>query len=171
MGTPDAVEVEPAKLVTDSPEQTMKMATRFAKLCRAGDVVGLQGTLGAGKTCFAKGMARGLGVRDIAAVTSPTFVLLKEHKGRKLKLYHFDAYRLQDARDMEEIGCAEIFAGRGVSVVEWANHVSACLPPEHFLWTIRMAGATRREFLLTACGEGPLARLPEIFDTLEEWEE
>jgi tRNA threonylcarbamoyladenosine biosynthesis protein TsaE len=171
MGTLGEIDVEPAKLISESPDETEQMAAKFATLCRAGDVIGLQGTLGAGKTCFVKGMARGLGVKDVDEVTSPTFVLLKQHKGKKLTLHHFDAYRLEDARGMEEIGCDEIFHSRGVSVVEWANHVSSCLPPEHFLWTIRMAGGDRREFLLTACGKGPLERLKGIFDALVAWEE
>jgi len=170
MGASESVDVEPVLLVTNSPEQTMQMAARFAKMCRPNDVVGLQGTLGAGKTCFVKGMARGLGVRNLKAVTSPTYVLLRQYKGR-LTLYHFDAYRLEDARAMEEIGCREIFSSGGISVVEWANHVSSCLPREHFLLTIRVGGPTRREFLLTACGGGPLSRLSEIFNALMEWEE
>ena len=170
MGAPESIDVEPVLLVTNSPDQTMEMAARFAKLCRPNDVIGLQGTLGAGKTCFVKGMALGLGVRDERAVTSPTFVLLREYRGTP-KLYHFDAYRLEDARQMEEIGCHEIFESGGISVVEWANHVSSCLPPEHFLITIRVGGPSRREFLLTACGPGPLSRLRGIFAALEQYEE
>jgi tRNA threonylcarbamoyladenosine biosynthesis protein TsaE len=115
-------------------------------------------------------MARGLGVKDERTVTSPTFVLLREYRGA-LRLYHFDAYRLEDARQMEEIGCHEIFESGGVSVVEWANHVSNCLPAEHFLITIRVGAPMRREFLLTACGAGPLGRLRDIFASLEQYEE
>jgi len=169
MGTSD-IEVEPVKLVTDSPEATVRMGAKFARMLQPNDVVGLQGTLGAGKTCFVKGMAMGLGVEDLRAVTSPTFVLLREYHG-ELTLYHFDAYRLEDHHEMEKIGCYEIFESGGISVVEWANHVSQVLPPDHFLVTIRMAGQTRRDFLLTACGPGPLRRLRGIFAALEEWEE
>ena len=172
MGTPHNanLDVEPVKLVTHSPQETMEMAAALAKALRPNDVLGLQGTLGAGKTYFVKGMARGLGVADETAVTSPTFVLLRRYRG-KLTLYHFDAYRLEDAGQMAEIGCYETFNSGGVSVVEWANHVSSCMPEEHFLLTIRVSGPTRRDFLLTACGPGPLSRLRGIFDALEPWEE
>jgi tRNA threonylcarbamoyladenosine biosynthesis protein TsaE len=101
-------------------------------------------------------------------VTSPTFVLLQQYPGQMM-LYHFDAYRLEDAASMEEIGCKEIFESGGVSVVEWADHVIQCLPREHFLWTIRMAGRRRREFLLTASGENTRLRLADIRKALEEW--
>ena len=166
MATPDRIDTRPLKLVTDSPEATMELGARFAALCRPGDVVGLQGTLGAGKTCFVKGMARGLGVDDERAVTSPSFVLLHEYRG-PLTLYHFDAYRLEDARQMEEIGCQEVFDSGGVSVVEWADHVLGCLPPEHFMLTIRLAGPSRREFSLTATGEGAYSRLAGVFGALK----
>jgi tRNA threonylcarbamoyladenosine biosynthesis protein TsaE len=171
MGTPEEIEVEPIKLVTNSPAETVELGAQFAKFLKRNDVIGLQGTLGAGKTMFVKGLAKGLGVRCPKQVASPTFVLLRQYKGRKVTLHHFDAYRLEDTRQMEEIGCQDIFQSGGVSVVEWANHVSACLPKEHFLVTIRMAGGNKREFLITACGKGPLARLRDIFDALEGWEE
>jgi len=170
MGTSEGLDVEPIRLVTKSPEETVELGAQFVRLCRASDVIGLQGTLGAGKTCFVKGMARGLGVKNLRAVTSPSFVLLHQYKG-KLTLHHFDAYRLEDSRQLEEVGCEEIFHSGGVSVVEWANHVAGCLPREHFLVTIRMAGESCRDFLITACGKGPLARLRGIFAALEDWEE
>ena len=89
---------------------------------------------------------------------SPSFVLLHEYHGR-LTLYHFDAYRLADAGQMEEIGCQEVFDSGGVSAVEWADHVPGCLPPEHFMLTIRLGGPRRREFTLEAVGAGPTSRL------------
>lgn len=166
MGTSEQqVESHPEMLVTRSPEETMALAAQFTHHCQPNDVVGLRGTLGAGKTCFVKGMARGLGVADLRKVTSPTFVLLQQYAGR-LMLYHFDAYRLDHAEGMVEIGCEEIFEAGGVSVVEWADHVVECLPPEHFLWTIRMAGRDRREFLLTASGQQCRCRLERIRNAL-----
>ena len=93
------------------------MARAFAALCRPGDVIGLTGTLGAGKTCFVKGLAAGLGVEDARRVTSPTFVLMRSYSAR-LTLHHFDAYRLRGAGEMDALGCAETFESGGLSVIE-----------------------------------------------------
>jgi len=156
------------ELETQSPEATRAMAAAFAGLVLPNDVIGLCGPLGAGKTCFVKGLAAGLGVSDERAVISPTFVLMRVYAGR-LTLYHFDAYRLRDASDMEEIGCAETFEAGGVSVIEWADHVGACLPSEHFLLGIEVAGETRRFFTLQASGHGPCERLAEFGRALAPW--
>jgi tRNA threonylcarbamoyladenosine biosynthesis protein TsaE len=155
-------------LTTHSPEETQALAAAFAELCQPNDVIGLQGTLGAGKTCFVKGLAAGLNVKDLEKVVSPTFVLLRRYSGR-LTLYHFDAYRLQGAAEMEQIGCAETFEGGGVSVIEWADHVAACLPGEHFMLVIMVTGERDRDFLLTATGAGPAARLGELPRALSAW--
>ena len=160
--------------VTDSPDATAEFGARLAGVLRAGDVIGLVGTLGAGKTCLVRGLARGLGVagqrtgRHGPTVTSPTFVLMRQYEGR-LTLSHFDAYRLEGARDMEELGCQEVFDSGGVSVIEWADHVADCLPQEHFLLTIRMAGPRRRELALKGVGAGPGARLDEMAAALADW--
>lgn len=161
--SPAAVE-----LATHAPEETQAMAAAFAPLCRANDVMGLEGTLGAGKTCFVKGLAAGLAVENLGKVISPTFVLLRQHPGR-LTLYHFDAYRLRDGSELEQIGCAETFEAGGVSVIEWADHVADCLPADHFMLAIRVTGATDRRFLLTASGAGPESRLEAFRDALSQW--
>ncbi len=160
---------EPAvEAVTRSAEETMSLAAAFAALCRPNDVLALQGTLGAGKTCFVKGLARGLGVEDERDVISPTFVLMRRHEGR-LALHHFDAYRLRDADEMEAIGSGEAFEAGGVSVVEWADHVADCLPSEHFVLSITVAGATERRFRLTAHGASNRERLDEFRAALAAW--
>ncbi len=146
----------------------MEMASAFAGACRANDVIGLEGTLGAGKTCFVKGLARGLGVAETERVTSPTFVLLRRYAGR-LTLYHFDAYRLEGADELEAIGCAELFEAGGVSVVEWADQVAACLPRRHLWLSIFVVGPGDREFRL-APGTPDLRRRIERFrEVLAEW--
>jgi len=152
-------------VTTRAPEETKRVAARFGRLCRANDVVGLQGTLGAGKTCFVKGMARGLGIDDEREVVSPSFVLLRRYVGR-LTLYHFDAYRLRDGREMEAIGCEEIFQSGGVSVVEWADHVSCCLPDEHFMIRILVSGENERQLQLDAAGAGPRSRAGRMLKAL-----
>ncbi|MEW6447135.1 MAG: tRNA (adenosine(37)-N6)-threonylcarbamoyltransferase complex ATPase subunit type 1 TsaE [Bacillota bacterium] len=112
---------------SDSPEATRAIGEKLARFLEAGDVVALYGELGAGKTCFTQGVARGLGV--LSKVTSPTFVLLREYEGR-LPLCHFDAYRLSGPEDLEEIGCKECFSGRAVSIIEWAERVADALPED-----------------------------------------
>ncbi|MCK4283035.1 MAG: tRNA (adenosine(37)-N6)-threonylcarbamoyltransferase complex ATPase subunit type 1 TsaE [Candidatus Brocadiae bacterium] len=156
------------ELATGGPDETQAMAAAFAGLCRPDDVVALEGMLGSGKTCFVKGLAVGLGVTDQREVTSPTFVLLHRYAGR-LVLHHFDAYRLRRAEEMERIGCAEVFESGGVSVIEWADHVAECLPPEHFLLSIVVADATERHFELKARGPGPRSRMEAFGRVLSAW--
>ena len=159
----------PVAMRTNSTAETQAMAAAFAALCRPNDVIGLQGTLGAGKTCFVKGLAVGLGTEDRSKVISPTFVLMRRYRGR-LTLYHFDAYRLSGGAELERIGCAETFEEGGVSVIEWADHAADCLPADHFMLAIEVAGATERWFLLTANGPGPRARLRDFGHALAAWQ-
>jgi len=156
-------------LVTRSAEATEALGVAFGALCRPNDVIALEGTLGAGKTCFVRGVARGLGVPADARVISPTFVLMRRYTGR-LTLYHFDAYRLMDSLDMEGIGCAETFESGGVSVIEWADHVADCLPDEHLVLSFRVTGATARELHLSARGTATQQRMAEFCVALAAWQ-
>jgi tRNA threonylcarbamoyladenosine biosynthesis protein TsaE len=109
----------------------MELAERLGALVQGGSVIALRGGLGAGKTTFAKGFARGLGVDD--EVTSPTYTIVSEYEGR-LRLHHVDAYRLSGAEDFYSIGGAEAFAdGGGVCLVEWSERIEEALPP----WSAR----------------------------------
>ncbi len=112
---------------TGSAAETLFLGERLGSLAEPGDLLCVNGELGAGKTVLAKGVARGLGVRE--AVTSPTFTLINEYKGR-LPFYHLDAYRLSNALEMADLGCEEYFYGSGVTLVEWAERVAEILPPE-----------------------------------------
>lgn len=96
-----------------SPEETEKIAYEFSQRLNAGDVVCMYGELGAGKTAFVRGVARGLGIKD--HITSPTFTIVNEYCG-KMPLYHFDVYRIADEDEMYEIGYEEYIDGDGVSV-------------------------------------------------------
>ena len=89
-------------------------------------MIALEGDLGAGKTAFARGFARGLGITE--PVTSPTFTILQSYEGGRLPLWHFDLYRLEDESEMDEIGYEDCFYGEGVSLVEWASRMPDCLP-------------------------------------------
>jgi tRNA threonylcarbamoyladenosine biosynthesis protein TsaE len=100
-----------------SENETEQFAADFSPGVKAGDVICLSGALGAGKTAFARGLARGLGYPG--RVTSPTFSLLNIYEGGRLTVYHFDLYRLEGRGDIESIGCEEYFGAGGVCVLEW----------------------------------------------------
>jgi tRNA threonylcarbamoyladenosine biosynthesis protein TsaE len=106
-----------------------------------GDVLLLQGDLGAGKTEFVKGLAEGLQVTDL--VTSPTFTLLNVYHGA-MPLYHFDLYRLEDAEELDNIGFAEYLGGDGVAVIEWPDRFPMAMPSEHILVEL-LPGANDQE--------------------------
>lgn len=112
---------------TDSADETRQLGERLGRILAPGDILCVHGTLGAGKTVLAQGVARGLGVAE--KVTSPTFILIREYQGR-LPFYHFDAYRLEGAEDFAFLGYEEYFFGEGVVFVEWAERVRTLLPDE-----------------------------------------
>ncbi len=107
-----------ATLVSRSLAETHRLGALLGELLVSGDVILLQGALGAGKTAFTQGIARGLGVTS--TVNSPTFTILKEYVGR-LSLYHFDLYRIETPEEVSALGFEDYFGGDGVSVVEWAE--------------------------------------------------
>jgi tRNA threonylcarbamoyladenosine biosynthesis protein TsaE len=109
-----------------SPEETAALGARLAERLGPGDVVALTGELGAGKTCFTQGLARGLGVSGRAV--SPTFVLVNEYRGR-LPVHHVDAYRTGSLTELLDLGIDELFSGDGVTIVEWADKLLPLLPP------------------------------------------
>jgi tRNA threonylcarbamoyladenosine biosynthesis protein TsaE len=106
------------EIITRSELDTEGAGARLAESLRGGDVVLLHGELGAGKTAFTRGLARGLGI-DPAEVSSPTFTLVQEYHGR-LTLYHVDLYRLEE-REVDDLGLDELVLGDGVVVIEWAE--------------------------------------------------
>jgi tRNA threonylcarbamoyladenosine biosynthesis protein TsaE len=118
----------------------------------AGAVIALDGPLGAGKTFLVRAIAEGLGIADSRCVTSPTFVLIQEHEAR-LPIYHFDAYRLRGEGELFDLGIQEYFEGKGVCLVEWAERVPGCLPPEHLRISLEIVGPTQRRLRLEARGE------------------
>ncbi|WP_093045452.1 tRNA (adenosine(37)-N6)-threonylcarbamoyltransferase complex ATPase subunit type 1 TsaE [Thalassobacillus cyri] len=119
------------KITSTSEEQTMELARKLGERLQAGDVLTLEGDLGAGKTTFTKGLGQGLGVKR--TINSPTFTIVKEYEGR-IPLYHIDAYRLEDSE--EDIGFEEYFQGDGVTVVEWAQFIQEYLPERRLDLTI-----------------------------------
>jgi tRNA threonylcarbamoyladenosine biosynthesis protein TsaE len=124
---------EPSLTVEWSDEAaTWAWGRRLGQLLFPGAVVALVGPLGAGKTTLVRAIAEGLDIANPAWVTSPTFVLLQHYPAR-LTIHHCDAYRLQSAEELWEVGIDEVLAGEGVCLIEWADKVSTLLPAEH-LW-------------------------------------
>lgn len=142
---------------TKSSEETMTFAEKLGSVLEKGDVLTLAGDLGAGKTTFTKGLAKGLGITR--TVNSPTFTIIKEYNGR-LPLYHMDVYRLEDSD--EDLGFEEYFSGEGVCVVEWAVFIEEYLPKERLELVISHIGDDEREIELTPLGERYEERVKEI---------
>ena len=111
------------EIITNSYEETIKVAYDYAKTLNGGDVVILDGEMGAGKTVFAKGVALALGVTD--EITSPTYAYMNDYDG---KLYHYDCYRLSSGEDAEALGLTDYFYMKGVCLVEWAQNIADVLP-------------------------------------------
>lgn len=145
------------EFITDTVEATQELAYNIAKVLDAGDVLTLEGELGAGKTAFTKGLAKGLGITR--NVNSPTFTIVKEYKG-KVPLYHMDVYRLEDSD--EDIGFSEYFNGDGISVVEWAQFIEEYLPEERLEITIHYIDENSRRLEFKAFGDRYINILNEI---------
>ncbi len=135
-----------------SAGETVRFGERLGGLLAPGDVIALVGELGAGKTTLVKGIVRGLGVTDSRSVKSPTFALVHRYDGR-IPVYHFDAYRLEDAREMLDIGSDEMIYGEGVSLVEWADRAPECLPEEYLEITLIPVSEGERTLEMRCHGE------------------
>jgi tRNA threonylcarbamoyladenosine biosynthesis protein TsaE len=115
------------KFDSASAEETWRLGMYLGQVITDPAVILLNGDLGAGKTCLTQGIARGLGVPEGEAITSPTYTLMNLYQGR-LPLYHFDLYRLVDTDELEELGMEEYLPGEGVAVVEWADRFEGLCP-------------------------------------------
>jgi tRNA threonylcarbamoyladenosine biosynthesis protein TsaE len=137
------------KLRTDSADQTRAVAAALGELLGPGDLLLLVGDLGAGKTVFVQGLARGLGVEE--PVTSPTFTIVQEYDGR-VPLTHVDVYRLERVQDLYDLGLEER-GDRGVTAVEWGDVVEQAVPTDHLVVRIE-PGAADTERVLELTGHG-----------------
>lgn len=140
-------------LETSGPEQTGAVGETLGRVVHAGEVLLLQGPLGAGKTRLTQGLAQGLGVPG--AVTSPTFILVNEYRTGRLPLYHIDLYRIERVAEAIALGLDEYFFGPGVSVVEWADRAPAAMPEDYLLIELAYVPGQEsgRRLRLTAQGE------------------
>ena len=132
------------KFLSKSESETFDCAFNFAKSLQGGEILLLKGDLGAGKTAFAKGVARACGVDDI--VTSPTFTILNEHYGKRLNLYHFDMYRIDDESELKELGFNEFIGKKdGVCAIEWFEKTPSLLKNDCILIDIEKIDDETRE--------------------------
>ena len=138
-------------------EETSQFAVSLAQRLLGGDVIALEGDLGAGKTAFTKGLAKGLGVTR--TVNSPTFTIIKEYQGR-LPLYHMDVYRVSESE--EDLGFDEYFHGDGVTVIEWAHLIKEQLPEDILIIHIYRIEDHSRRFVFEAYGDRYVELCKEI---------
>lgn len=110
-------------------EDTVEIGKQLGERVRPGDIICINGDLGTGKTHFTKGIALGLGVSE--NITSPTFTIVNEYESGRLKLYHFDVYRVNDPDEIDNIGFDEYIFSNGVSVIEWSNYIDELIPKDY----------------------------------------
>lgn len=129
-----------AVFISRSAEQTINFAREYASSLKGGDVVLLNGEMGAGKTVFVKGLAKGLGISD--EITSPTYAYMNDYGG---VLYHYDCYRLKSGAQAEALGLCDYFYAGGVCVVEWPENIADVLPENCKRVRIEKRGESERE--------------------------
>ncbi|MDO4608964.1 MAG: tRNA (adenosine(37)-N6)-threonylcarbamoyltransferase complex ATPase subunit type 1 TsaE [Clostridia bacterium] len=138
--------------ISNSPADTKKIAAQLAEGLIGGEVIAFYGDLGMGKTCFANGLADGLGFKG--EVSSPTFAIINEYIGGRLPLYHFDMYRVTCWDDLYTTGYFEYLESGGVLAVEWSENIEAALPDNTIKVTIKRLDETTREITIDR-GENP----------------
>lgn len=151
--------------ISESAEETIRAGRDLARFLKEGDVVGLVGELGSGKTWFTKGIALGLGVEPGTVVTSPSFALVNDYQAR-VTLYHMDVYRLETRAEFVSAGLEEYFCGRGVTVMEWADRWREVLPAETLEVRFAVLDEHRREIALS----GLHPRAVEIIESFRRGE-
>jgi len=140
-------------IITHSAEETRALGKRLAAHLQAGDIVLLQGDLGAGKSELARGVARGLGI--LGPVPSPSFTILNAYDEGSIPLYHFDWYRLESAQEIYEMGMEEQLGGDGIALIEWSERAQECLPPRLLEIVIHTKDESTREITIIAHGGFP----------------
>ena len=138
------------EFITHSPEETEKIGEALAKSLQPGTILAYRGDLGAGKTAFTRGLARGLGCKE--TVTSPTYTIVNEYLGGRLPLFHFDMYRLASSDDLWDIGWEDYLERGGVCAVEWSENVQDAME-DAITVTIEKLGETTRRIIIEG-GQG-----------------
>lgn len=141
------------EIQTKNEQQTMSVAEKLGKTLIVPQVISLVGDLGAGKTTFAKGIAKGLGIEKM--VTSPTFTILNEYLDNKIKMYHFDMYRLESEDEARAVGFENYFdlsSLDGITLVEWAENTNGILPEKYLQITLEKLGDDERKIIIEQIG-------------------
>ncbi len=138
------------KIKTNSAEETEKLGRLIGESLIGGEIIAMTGDLGAGKTTMTKSLAKGLDIDE--HITSPTFTIVNEYDGR-LKLFHFDVYRIEDIEEMYDLGYEEYFYSGGVCIIEWANLIKEILPEDIINIEISTLDEGKREIVISGKGE------------------
>lgn len=112
---------------TESPAETQTLGEKLGNTLKPGDVIALIGDLGTGKTCITQGIARGVGIASDEIVSSPSYILINEYKG-KIPIYHIDLYRLENVAEIADLGLGEYIESDGICIIEWAERMAEGLP-------------------------------------------
>ena len=148
------------KIKLNGLKETKEFGIKLGKLLKSGDILCLNGDLGAGKTTLTKSVGLGLGVEDY--ITSPTFALINEYEGR-LRVYHFDVYRLENVEELYDLGFDEYFYGKGVSIIEWAEKIEKLLPKDRIVLDIEKGiGIDDRIINITGYGNRYIEVIKEL---------
>jgi len=139
------------RVFTNSPRQTMSWGGRLGKLLQGGEIIGLIGELGTGKSCFVRGVTESLDVGRNSWIRSPTFTLINEYHGR-LPVYHIDLYRVGSPGELEGLDLREYLYSDGVSLIEWFEHLPLHEVDEYLELRLVYAGGNRRELIFTPHG-------------------
>ena len=131
--------------ITNSPEETEKLGAALGRIIAPGTVIAYSGDLGAGKTAFTRGIARGLGILE--PVTSPTYTIVNEYLGGRYPLFHFDMYRLTSSEDLWDIGWEDYLERNGICAVEWSENVADALENPLFVHIEKLGDTSRRIIL------------------------
>lgn len=150
-------------VISRSAEHTRRLGIRLGKLLQGGEIVGLVGELGTGKTCFVRGLTEGLGVNRETWIRSPTFTLVNEYHGR-LPIYHIDLYRIESTGELEELNLREYLYSNGVSLIEWFEYFPAGEVGDHLEIELAFRESSKRQVTFSPYG----TRYEELVKALQQ---
>ena len=151
------------EVISRSAEHTRRLGIRLGKLLQGGEIIGLVGELGTGKTCFVRGLTEGLEVSRETWIRSPTFTLVNEYQGR-LPIYHIDLYRIESTSELEELNLREYLYSRGVSLIEWFEYFPAGEIEDHLEVELAYREGSKRQLTFVPHG----ARYEDLVKALQQ---